>query len=122
MTDTPSLLTLPTSNAEERAIAVRRYGAKGTNLATLYQRIPRALQLDGYLIPVSAYSSTKRLASVKGADLIDGVRVRSERNSSVEYIAAFDFSFSPKGVRDLLRREGIPFTDEQATPITLVPV
>ena len=52
--------------------------------------------------------------SVKAADLIEGVRVRSERNSSTEYIASFDFSFRAKSVRDLLRREGIPFTDEQA--------
>jgi hypothetical protein len=74
------------------------------------------------LIPVTAYPSAKRLASVRAADLVEGVRVRAERNSSTEYIAAFDFSFSPKGVRDLLRREGISFTDEQATPITLVPV
>lgn len=74
------------------------------------------------LIPVTAYPNAKRLASVKGADLIEGVRVRAERNSSTEYIASFDFSFSPKGVRDLLRREGISFTDEQATSVTLVPV
>ena len=74
------------------------------------------------LIPVTAYPSAKRLVSIKGADLIEGVRVRAERNSSTEYIASFDFSFSPKGVRDLLRREGISFTDEQATSVTLVPV
>lgn len=74
------------------------------------------------LIPVTAYPNAKRLASIKGADLIEGVRVRAERNSSTEYIASFDFSFSPKGVRDLLRREGISFTDEQATSVTLVPV
>lgn len=74
------------------------------------------------LIPVTAYAQGKRLASVKGADLIEGVRVRAERNSSTEYIASFDFSFNPKGVRDLLRREGIPFTDDQAPMVTLVPV
>ncbi len=66
------------------------------------------------LIPVTAYPRAKRLASVKAADLIEGVRVRAERNSSTEYIASFDFSFQAKGVRDLLRREGIPFTDDQA--------
>mgnify|MGYP001488429963 CR=1 FL=1 len=74
------------------------------------------------LIPVTAYAQGKRLASVKGADLIEGVRVRAERNSPTEYIASFDFSFNPKGVRDLLRREGIPFTDDQAPMVTLVPV
>jgi len=74
------------------------------------------------LIPVTAYARGKRLDSVKAADLIEGVRVRSERNSSTEYIASFDFSFNAKSVRDLLRREGIPFTDDQAPKVTLVPV
>jgi uncharacterized protein DUF2066 len=74
------------------------------------------------LIPVTAYARGKRLDSVKAADLIEGVRVRSERNSSTEYIASFDFSFNAKSVRDLLRREGIPFTDDQAPTVTLVPV
>ena len=74
------------------------------------------------LIPVTSYPQSKRLASVKAADLIEGVRVRAERNSSTEYIASFDFSFQAKGVRDLLRREGIPFTDDQAPLVTLVPV
>ena len=74
------------------------------------------------LIPVTAYARGKRLDQVKAADLIEGVRVRSERNSSTEYIASFDFSFNAKGVRDLLRREGIPFTDDQAPKVTLVPL
>ena len=48
------------------------------------------------LIPVTAYARGKRLDQVKAADLIEGVRVRSERNSSTEYIASFDFSFNAK--------------------------
>lgn len=74
------------------------------------------------LIPVTSFAQAKRLSSVKGADLIEGVRVRAERNSSTEYIASFDFSFQAKAVRDLLRREGIPFTDDQAPTVTLIPV
>jgi hypothetical protein len=74
------------------------------------------------LVPVTAYARGKRLDQVKAADLIEGVRVRSERNSSTEYIASFDFSFNAKSVRDLLRREGIPFTDDQAPKVTLVPL
>jgi len=55
-------------------------------------------------------------------DLLEGVKVRAERNSATDYIASLDFSFQSKGVRDMLRREGIPFTDEQAPVVTLVPV
>ena len=74
------------------------------------------------LVPVTAYARIKRLAGVRAGDLVDGFRVRSERNSSTDYIASLDFSFQSKGVRDLLRREGIPFTDEQAPALTIVPV
>lgn len=74
------------------------------------------------LIPVTLYPRAKNLASVRAADLIEGVRVRSERNSATEYIASFDFSFQSKGVRDLLRREGIPFVDDQAPLLTVIPL
>ena len=74
------------------------------------------------LVPVTAYARLKRLASIKAGDLVEGVRVRAERNSATEYIANLDFSFQAKAVRELLRREGIPFTDEQAPALTVVPV
>ncbi len=74
------------------------------------------------LIPVTLYPRAKNLGSVRGADLIEGVRVRNERNSATEYIASFDFSFQSKGVRDLLRREGIPFVDDQAPLLTVIPL
>jgi pyruvate, water dikinase len=49
------LLDLPTGTPELRASAVSRFGAKGANLATLYQRIEPRYQLPGFLVPVSAY-------------------------------------------------------------------
>jgi hypothetical protein len=74
------------------------------------------------LVPVTAYPRVRRLATAKAANFIEGVSVRSERNSTTDYIASLDFSFQAQAVRDLLRREGIPFTDEQAPVLTLVPV
>jgi hypothetical protein len=74
------------------------------------------------LASVSAYSRIARLRNVKAGDLVAGVSVRSERNSSTEYIASLDFSFQSKAVRDLLRREGIPFTDESAPVLIIIPV
>lgn len=74
------------------------------------------------LVTVTAYARIKRLTSVQAGDLVEGVRVRSERNSTTDYIASLDFSFQSKAVRDLLRREGIPFTDEQAPAVIVVPV
>jgi len=74
------------------------------------------------LVPVTAYQRLRQLPPFPAGDLVEGVKVRSERNSSTDYIASLDFSFQSKAVRDLLRREGIPFMDEQAPAVTLVPL
>jgi len=74
------------------------------------------------LTPVTAFPRLRQLSQLRAGDLLEGVKVRAERNSATDYIANLDFSFQSKAVRDLLRREGIPFTDEQAPPVTVVPV
>ena len=74
------------------------------------------------LVPVTSYSQLATLTSVQAGNLIGGVAVKSERNSTTQYIATLDFSFEPRAVRDLLRDKGIPFLDTQAPPVRLVPV
>lgn len=105
----------PVEASAENAVA-----AKERALADGQQAAFRSLLKR--LVPVTAFPRLQKLASAKGSDLIEGVRVRKERNSSTDYIASFDFSFQSKGVRDLLRREGIPFVDDQAPAVTLVAV
>lgn len=94
--------------AKERALAEGQQAA----FRSLLKRI----------VPVSAYNRIARLKTAKAADLVEGVSVRSEQNSSTQYIASLDFSFSPQAVRELLRREGVPFVDNLAPQIVLVPV
>lgn len=94
--------------AKERALADGYQGA----FQSLLRRV----------VPVTAYDKLKPLRSYKAADLIDGVAVRSERNSQTTYIATLDFSFSPKGVRDLLRQRGIPYIETQAPPVAVAAV
>ena len=74
------------------------------------------------LVPVTAYNRIDHLKSIRAANFIDGVAVRSETNSSTRYIASLDFSFQADAVRDLLNREGVPFVEEQAPRMVLVPV
>jgi hypothetical protein len=74
------------------------------------------------LVPVTAYARIRKLSTTRAGDLIEGYKVRSERNSATEYIASLDFSFQAKAVRDMLRREGIAFTDEQAPALIVIPV
>ena len=51
------LLELPTDTYDERHDNVCTYGAKGANLATLYQLIPAEYQLGGFIIPFHYYDS-----------------------------------------------------------------
>jgi hypothetical protein len=72
------------------------------------------------LVPVTAYSRLSELRDTKVGDLVAGFSVRSERNSSTEYIASYDFTFQADAVRNILEAEGIPFLDRQAEPLTLI--
>lgn len=65
------LLELPTATADERALGVRRYGAKGRNLAALYQRIDGSLQIPGFLIPFRYHDEFMRAQGWE-VDLGDG--------------------------------------------------
>lgn len=72
------------------------------------------------LVPVTAYARLKPLREVSLAGLSDGFAVRSERNSATTYIAGLDFTFRADAVRTLLRREQIPFVEEQAKEVVVI--
>ena len=94
--------------AKERALADGQLGA----FRSLLRR----------LVPVTAYRRLAKLTPPRTAELVDGFSVRSERNSSTQYIASLDFAFQPQAVRSFLKREGLPFVDTQAPEIVVVPV
>ncbi len=74
------------------------------------------------LVPVTAYGQLKRLSTIEASTMLDGYAVRSERNSSTDYIASLDFIFTPDSVRKLLRDQGIPYIENQAPTIVLIPI
>lgn len=74
------------------------------------------------LVPVTAYPRLRQVKIAKPEALLDGISVRSERNSPTEYIANLDFAFRPDAVRALLDLEHLPYVDTQAPPITIVPI
>lgn len=74
------------------------------------------------VVPVTDYERLKRLSVLKSGDFFEGVSVRSERNSSTRYIASLDFSFRADSVRAVLQQEGIPYVEEQAREVIVVPV
>jgi len=74
------------------------------------------------LVPVTAYRRLAKLRTINAADYVNGISTRTERNSTTQYIATLDFAFHPDSIRELLRRESIPFVDSQAPLVTVVPV
>lgn len=74
------------------------------------------------LVPVTSFKRLDKLKATQVRNLVESFAVRSERNSSTDYIASYDFVFSPEPVRRLLDQEGIPYLDRQASPIVVVPV
>jgi Uncharacterized protein conserved in bacteria (DUF2066) len=74
------------------------------------------------IVPVTAYDRLKRLSTLQSGDFFEGVSVRSERNSRTRYIASLDFSFRADAVRAVLRQQGIPFVEEQAKEVVVVPL
>jgi hypothetical protein len=105
----------PVDATAENAVAAKQKALADGQQAALRSLFKR-------LVPVTAYNRLAKLKAIKAADLVDGVSVRSERNSTTRYIASLDFTFSPGGVRTILQREGIPFIEQQAQPVVLVPI
>jgi hypothetical protein len=108
------------ANYPIEARAANAVAAKDTAIADGQKAAFRSLLKR--IVPVTSYRDIERLASVDPATLIDGVAVRSERNSATEYIANLDFSFQANEVRDLLTRQGVPFVDTQAPATIIVPL
>lgn len=72
------------------------------------------------LTPVNSYKALAELRRLDAGNLIQGISVRSERNSSTSYRAALDFTFDAQRVRELLRQRGIPFVDEPSRETAVV--
>jgi hypothetical protein len=74
------------------------------------------------LVPVTAYRRLKAMPPASAADLIDGVSIKDERNSQTQYLATLDFAFQADGVRNVLRKNGIPFVDTQGPQTVVIPI
>lgn len=112
--------TYTIANYPVEARAANAVAAKETAIADGQKAAFRSLLKR--IVPVTSYRDIERLAATDPATLIDGVAVRSERNSATEYIANLDISFQAAEVRDLLTRQGIPFVDTQAPATIIVPL
>lgn len=74
------------------------------------------------LVPVTYFSKLPKLESDDIAEMIDGVAVRSESNSRTRYLATLDYSFSPEAVRNMLQEQNLPFVEDRAPQLVIVPL
>lgn len=74
------------------------------------------------IVPVTSYTRLPRPKSAEIEALTDGLNIRSEQNSSTEYLAEIDYQFNPQRVRRYLQKERLPFLDRQAPEVLLVPI
>lgn len=105
----------PVEARAEDAVAAKKTAIADGQKAALRSLLKR-------LVPVAAYPRLRKLQIAKADALLSGISVRSERNSTTEYIANLDFAFRPDAVRALLDRENLPYVDAQAPAITIVPI
>lgn len=110
-----TIANYPVDAVAENAVAAKEKAHAEGQQAALGALLKR-------LVPVTAYNTLDRFKGLRAADYIDGVAIRSETNSSTRYIASLDVAFQAEAVRGLLQREGVPFVEEQAPRIVLVPV
>jgi hypothetical protein len=79
-------------------------------------------QLLERLTPLAQHARLPRSTNAQIADLLENFEVQSERASSVRYIATYTFRFNPDGVRALLRRANVPFSETYARPLVVLPI
>lgn len=110
-----TIANYPVDASAKDAVAAKEKAIADGQTAALRSLLKR-------LVPVTQYQGLDRLRNVKAADYVDGFSIRSEQNSGTRYIASLDFNFEPNSVRQLLQSQGVPFVDEPAPVVTLVPV
>lgn len=74
------------------------------------------------LVAFEAHDRLPELSDSAIDAMVNGFVVREERFSSTRYVAALDFTFEASAIRDLLNSIGLPHTDQQSPPVTLLPV
>jgi hypothetical protein len=74
------------------------------------------------LLPLSAQDQLPELSQEDVEGLVNGVSIRKEQNSTTRYIAILDVSVSEPAIKQLLMDQAIPYSEERAPPISILPL
>jgi uncharacterized protein DUF2066 len=76
----------------------------------------------GRLTPLSVQEQLPELTDEGVQGMVNGVSIRKEQNSTTRYIATLDVSVNEQAIKQLLQDQGIPYSEERAPSISLLPV
>ncbi len=74
------------------------------------------------LLPVGVDAELPGLTKEDIQGLVNGVSIRNERNSTTRYIATLDVSINEQAIKQLLQEYRLPFSEERASPISILPL
>jgi hypothetical protein len=99
----------------ENAVAAREMGmaeAGSRAVKTVLQR----------LVPLSMQDQLPEISPEEVAGMVNGVSIRKEQNSSTRYIATLDVSVNEQAIKRLLQDQAIPYSEERAPSVSLLPL
>ena len=74
------------------------------------------------LTPLSAQAQIAELTDEDVQGMVNGVSIRKEQNSTTRYIATLDVSVNEQAIKRLLQEQGIPYSEQRAPSISLLPL
>jgi hypothetical protein len=97
------------------AVAARAQGMAEAQMRAVKTVIQR-------LTPLSVQEQLPVLTDEGVQGMVNGVSIRTEQNSTTRYIATLDVSVNEQAIKQLLQDTGIPYSEERAPSISLLPV
>lgn len=115
-TDVYTVAKYPIEAAADNAVKAKAEAMNDGRIGAFHALLKR-------LVPVTSYRYLPKnptAAEIEG--MIDGLNIRSEQNSSTEYLAEIDFRYNANRIRRYLQRARLPYLDRQAPEVLVVPI
>lgn len=74
------------------------------------------------LAPAQYQDRLPDIPAKEAQNYVLSLQVEDEKRSAVRYIATLDITYNPDAVRQLLRMNNIPFSEQVSTPVLVVPL
>jgi hypothetical protein len=74
------------------------------------------------LLPLSVQDQIPELSQEDVEGMVNGVSIRKEENSTTRYIATLDVSVNERAIKQLLQDQAIPYSEERASSISILPL